>query len=63
VVMACYSTRCAFFSNSCTPSSFFAARRRGHVWRRAGLHSFYFAMSNEHANEKYASTVPVVHGH
>jgi len=51
VVMACYSTRCAFFSKSCTPSSFFAAGRRGHVWRRAGLHSFHFAMSNEHANE------------
>ena len=51
VVMSCYSTRCAFFSKSCTPSSFFAAGRRGHVWRRAGLHSFHFAMSNEHANE------------
>jgi len=48
VVMACYSTRCAFFSKSCTPSSFFAAGRRGHVWRRAGLHSFHSAMSDEH---------------
>jgi len=31
-----------------SPSSFLAAGSHGRVWRRAGLHSFHSAMSDEH---------------